>query len=111
MVQCVDVVGNGLESIDGWVLMSLLKPINLSGVKGLQAAIAALIDGKTGPIELSETVNLKIKRNGDSVELVVTDGKAEVGLNGLPDPNIIKVKAHRHYAVVSLSLTDVRVDY
>lgn len=91
--------------------MSFLKPINLSSVKGLQSAIAALIDGKAGPIELSETVNLKVKRNGDSVDLVITDGTAEVSLKGLPDPNIIKVEAHRHYAVVSLTLADVRVDY
>jgi len=91
--------------------MSILKPINLAGVKGLRAAIAALIDGKTGPIELSDTVNLKIRRNGDSVELVVTDGKAEVVLNGLPDPDIVKVEAHRNYAVVSLSLANVRVEY
>lgn len=91
--------------------MSLIKPINLTGVKGLRSAIEALIDGKTGPIELSDTVNLKIKRNGDSVDLVVTDGKAEVVLKGLPDPDIIKVEAHRKFAVVSLALTNVRVEY
>jgi hypothetical protein len=91
--------------------MSLLKPINLSSVKGLQSAIAALINGKAGPIELSETVNLKVKRNGDSVELVITDGTAEISLKGLPDPDIVKIKAHRHYAIVSLTLADVRVDY
>ncbi len=91
--------------------MSLLKPINLSSVKGLQSAIAALINGKAGPIELSETVNLKVKRNGDSVELVITDGTAEISLKGLPDPDIVKIKAHRHYAIVSLTLADLRVDY
>lgn len=91
--------------------MSLLKPINLTGVKGLQSAIAALIDGKTGPIELSDNVNLKIKRNADSVDLVITDGTAEVVLNGLPDPNILRATLHRHYGTVSLTLTDVRIEY
>lgn len=91
--------------------MSLLKPINLSGVKGLQSAIAALIEGKAGPIELSETVTLKVKRNADSVELVIADGTAEVALRGLPDPNIISATLHPHYGTVSLTLTDVRIEY
>jgi len=43
--------------------------------------------------------------------LRITDGKAEVRLRGLPDPDFISAKCHKDHAIVSLSLTNVRVNY
>lgn len=91
--------------------MSILKPIDMTGKAGLREAIAAVISGKVDRIEWTENINLRIVRDGDSAEVKITDGNAEVSLRGLPDPDFIGAKCFRDHAIVSLSLTNVRVDY
>jgi hypothetical protein len=92
--------------------MSLIKPIDMTGKSGLREAIQTIIDGKIDRIEWTDTINLRIVRdNAGTAELRITDGKAEVSLRGLPDPDFISAKCHRDHAIVSLSLTNVRVNY
>jgi hypothetical protein len=92
--------------------MSLIKPIDMRGKSGLREAVQSIIDGKIDRIEWTDTINLRIVRdNAGSAELRITDGKAEVSLRGLPDPDFISAKLHQDHAIVSLSLTNVRVDY
>lgn len=92
--------------------MSLLKPIDMTGKSGLKEAIQAIIEGKVDRIEWTDKLNLKITRdNAGTAELTITDGKAEVSLRGLPDPDFIGAKCFKDHAIVSLSLTNVRVDY
>ena len=92
--------------------MSLIKPIDMTGKSGLREAIQAIIDGRLDRIEWTDTINLRIVRDGaGTAELRITDGKAEVSLRGLPDPDFISAKCHKDHAFVSLSLTNVRVDY
>jgi hypothetical protein len=92
--------------------MSLIKPIDLTGIQGIKEAIQAVISGRVDRIQWSETVNLRIVRdNAGSAELKITDGKAEVSLRGLPDPDFIGAKLFADHAIVSLTLTNVRVNY
>jgi hypothetical protein len=92
--------------------MSLIKPIDLTGIQGIKEAIQAVISGRVDRIQWSETVNLRIVRdNAGSAELIITDGKVEVSLKGLPDPDLISAKCFIDHAIVSLSLTNVRVNY
>jgi len=92
--------------------MSLFQPIDMTEKSGLREAIQAIIDGKVDRIGWTDTINLRIVRdNAGTAELRITDGKAEVNLRGLPDPDFISAKCHRDHAIVSLSLTNVRVDY
>lgn len=84
----------------------------MTGKSGLREAVQAIIDGKIGRIEWTDTINLKIVRdNAGTAELRITDGKAEASLRGLPDPDLISAKCYADHAIVSLSLTDVRVNY
>jgi hypothetical protein len=92
--------------------MSLIKPINMTGRAGLRAAIEAIISGKVDRIEWTDSINLRITRdNAGAAEIKITDGAAEVNLRGLPNPDFIGAKLHSDHAIVSLSLTNVRVDY
>lgn len=91
--------------------MPLIKPIDLRGKAGLREAIEAVISGKAERIEWSETLNLKITRDSDSAEIKITEGAAEVNLRGLPNPDFIGAKLFADHAIVSLTLTNVRVDY
>lgn len=91
--------------------MSILKPIDLRDNQSIHMAVAALIGGKIGRIEFSESVNLKISRDGDSAKIEITDGKIEITLRGLPDPDFVRAECFSDHAIVSLSITDVRVDY
>jgi len=91
--------------------MSLIKPIDMRGKDGLREAIQAIIDGKIDRIEWTESINLRITREGDSAEIKITDGAAEVNLRGLPNPDFIGAKLHSDHAIVSLTLTNVRVNY
>jgi hypothetical protein len=91
--------------------MSLIKPIDMRGRSGLREAVEAIIDGKIDRIEWSENVNLRITRDGDSAEIKITDGLAEVNLKGLPNPDFIMAKLHRDHAIVSLTITNLRVNY
>ena len=91
--------------------MSLIKPIDMRGKAGLREAIEAIIAGKADRIEWTETLNLRITRDGDSAEIKITDGAAEVNLRGLPNPDFIGAKLFADHAIVSLTLTNVRVDY
>jgi hypothetical protein len=54
---------------------------------------------------------LRITRDGDSAEIKITDGAAEVNLRGLPNPDFIGAKLFADHAIVSLTLTNVRVNY
>jgi hypothetical protein len=91
--------------------MSLIKPIDMRGNEGLRKAIQAVISGKSDRIEWSENLNMQIVRDGDSAEIRITGGTVEVALRGLPDPNILSARLHADHAIVSLTLTNVRVDY
>ena len=91
--------------------MPLIKPIDLRGKAGLREAIEAVISGKADRIEWSETLNLRITRDSDSAEIKITDGAAEVNLRGLPNPDFIGAKLFADHAIVSLTLTNIRVDY
>jgi hypothetical protein len=91
--------------------MSLIKPIDMRGKAGLREAIEAVIAGKADRIEWTETLNLRITRDGDSAEIKLTDGAAEVNLRGLPNPDFIGAKLFADHAIVSLTLTNVRVNY
>lgn len=91
--------------------MSLIKPIDLRGKAGLREAIEAIITGKADRIEWTDTLNLRITRDSDSAEIKITEGAAEVNLRGLPNPDLIGAKLFPDHAIVSLTLTNVRVDY
>jgi len=91
--------------------MSLIKPIDMRGNAGLREAIAAIIAGKVDRIEWTDSLNLRITREGDSAEIKITDGAAEVNLRGLPNPDFVGAKLFSDHAIVSLTLTNVRVDY
>lgn len=91
--------------------MSLIKPIDLRGRSGLREAISAIISGKVDRIEWTDKLNLRITRDGESAEITITDGTAEVNLRGLPNPDFLGAKLYQDHAVVSLTLTNVRVDY
>jgi hypothetical protein len=91
--------------------MSIIKSIDMRGRAGLREAIEAIISGKVDRIEWTDTINLRITRDGDSAEIKITDGTAEVNLRGLPDPDVLSAKLYADHAVVSLRLTNVRVDY
>jgi hypothetical protein len=91
--------------------MSFIKPIDMRGKAGLREAIAAVIAGKIDRIEWTDSINLRVTRDGDSAEIKITDGTAEVNLRGLPNPDFIGAKLHSDHAIVSLTLTNVRVDY
>lgn len=91
--------------------MSIIKPIDMRGRAGLREAVEAIISGKVDRIEWTDTLNLRITRDGDSAELRITDGAAEVSLRGLPDPDVLSAKLYPDHAIVSLTLTNVRVDY
>jgi len=91
--------------------MTLIRPIDMRGRAGLREAIAAIIAGKVDRVEWTDNLNLRITRDGDSAEVTITDGAAEVNLRGLPNPDFIGAKLHADHAIVSLTLTNVRVDY
>lgn len=91
--------------------MSLIKPIDMRGKAGLREAIEAIISGKVDRVEWTDNLNLRITRDGDKAELRITDGTVEVNLRGLPDPDVLSAELHRDHAIVSLRLTNVRVDY
>ena len=91
--------------------MSLIKPIDMRGKAGLREAIAAVIAGKIDRIEWTDSINLRVTRDGDSAEIKITHGAAEVNLRGLPNPDFIGAKLHSDHAIVSLTLTNVRVNY
>lgn len=91
--------------------MSLIKPIDMRGRSGLREAIAAVIAGKVDRIEWTDNLNLRITRDGESAEIKITDGNAEARINALMKPDILSARIHRDHAIVSLTLTNVRVDY
>lgn len=91
--------------------MSLIKPIDMRG-KGLREVAASLISGNIGDrIGWSEELNLKIKRETGKTVVTITSGKAEVLLRGLPDPDFITAELFADHAIISLSITNVRVNY
>ena len=92
--------------------MSFIKPIDMRGKAGLREAIAAIISGKLDRIEWTDSINLRITRDdAGTAEIKITDGAAEVNLRGLPNPDFIGAKLFADHAIVSLTLTNVRVNY
>lgn len=92
--------------------MSLIKPIDMRRRAGLREAIEAIRTGKVDRIEWTNLINLRLTRDDDgTAELRITDGNAEVNLRGLPDPDVLSAKLYADHAIVSLRLTNVRVDY
>jgi hypothetical protein len=95
-----------------WVAtMSILKPIDLRDRPELRQIAKTLIEGALTGLAWSDVVNLDISRTGDSATVVVKNGTVEAVIKGSPDPDVIKVVLHEDYAMVSIWITDVRVDY
>ena len=91
--------------------MSILKPIDLRDRPYLKQIAEALISGKHEGVAWSDGVTLDINRSGSNATIEIKNGTMEAVLKGLPDPDFIKAVLHEHHAIVSLSITDVRVDY
>lgn len=90
--------------------MSLLKPVDLRHLN-IREAIQAVISGRIERIEFSETVNLKLTHDGTQAVLTVTDGTVEVDIPGPISPDVLRVTAYNDYALVDLSVSQVRVNY
>ena len=90
--------------------MSFIKPIDLRHLN-IREAIQAVISGKIERIEFSETVNLRLKRDGERAVLTITDGTVEVDIPGPISPDVLRVTAFDDHALVDLRLSQVRVDY
>ena len=90
--------------------MSFIKPINLRHLN-IREAIQAVISGRIERIELSETVNLQLKRDGEQAILTITDGTVEIDIPGPISPDVLRVTAYDNHALVDLRLSQVRVDY
>lgn len=90
--------------------MSFIKPIDLSHLN-IREAIQAVISGKIERIEFSETVNLRLQRDGQKAVLTVTDGTVEVDIPGPISPDVLRVTAYDDHALVDLRLSQVRVNY
>ena len=90
--------------------MSFIKPIDLRHLN-IREAIQAVISGKIERIEFSETVNLRLKHDGEQAVLTITDGTVEVDIPGPISPDVLRVTAFDDHAVVDLRLSQVRIDY
>jgi hypothetical protein len=90
--------------------MSFIKPVDLRHLN-IREAIQAVISGKIERIEFSETVNLKLKHDGEKAVLTVTDGTVEFDIPGPISPDVLRVTAYDDHALVDLRLSQVRVNY
>ncbi len=90
--------------------MSFIKPVDLRHMN-IRQAIQAVISGRIERIEFSETVNLKLKHDGEQAVLTVTDGTVEVDIPGPISPDVLRVTAYNNHALVDLRLSQVRIDY
>lgn len=90
--------------------MSFIKPVDLRHLN-IREAIQAVISGKIERIEFSETVNLKLKHDGEQAVLTITDGTIEVDIPGPISPDVLRVTAFDNHALVDLRLSQVRIDY
>jgi hypothetical protein len=90
--------------------MSFIKPVDLRHLN-IREAIQAVISGRIERIEFSETVNLKLKHDGEKAVLTVTDGTVEFDIPGPISPDVLKVTAYDDHALVDLRLSQVRVNY
>ena len=90
--------------------MNLIKPVDLRHLN-IREAIQAVISGRIERIEFSETVNLKLKHDGEQAVLTVTDGTVEIDIPGPISPDVLRVTAHDDHALVDLRLSQVRIDY
>lgn len=91
-------------------MTGFIKPIDLRHLN-IREAIQAVISGRIDPIEMSETVNLRLTHNGQQAVLTVTDGTVEVNIPGPISPDVLRVTAFDDHALVDLRLSQVRVDY
>jgi hypothetical protein len=90
--------------------MSFIKPIDLRHLN-IREAIQAVISGRIERIELSETVNLQLKHDGEKASLTITDGTVEIDIPGPISPDVLRVTAYDNHALVDLRLSQVRVNY
>jgi len=90
--------------------MSFIKPIDLRHLN-IREAIQAVISGRIERIEWSETVNLKLKHDGEQAILTITDGTVEVDIPGPISPDVLRVTAFEDHALVDLRLSQVRINY
>jgi hypothetical protein len=90
--------------------MSLIKPVDLRHLN-IREAIQAVISGRIERIEWSETVNLKLKHDGEQAVLTVTDGTVEIDIPGPISPDVLRVTAYEDHALVDLRLSQVRIEY
>ena len=91
-------------------MTGFIKPIDLRHLN-IREAIQAVISGRIERIEFSETVNLKLRHDGEQAVLTVTDGTVEVDIPGPISPDVLRVTAFDDHALVDLRLSQVRVDY
>jgi hypothetical protein len=91
--------------------MSLIKPIDMRGNAGLREAAKAIIDRKFGKIQWSASVTVNCQSDGERAIVKVVEGIVEAALRGLPDPDFLQMDVREDHAIVSLTLTNVRVDY
>jgi hypothetical protein len=91
--------------------MSLIKPIDLTGIQGIKDAIQAVISGRVDRIQWSETVNLKLTHDGTQAVLTVSDGTVEIDIPGPISPDVLRVTAFDDHALVDLRLSQVRINY
>ena len=97
-------------AVRGSVSMSFIKPIDLRHLN-IREAIQAVISGRIERIEFSETVNLKLKHDGEQAILTITDGTVEVDIPGPISPDVLRVTAFEDHALVDLRLSQVRINY
>ena len=91
--------------------MSFIKPIDLRGKAGFREAAKAMIDCKFGKIQWSDSVTVNSQSDGEKAIVKVVEGIVEAALRGLPDPDFLQMDVREDHAIVSLTLTNVRVDY
>ena len=96
--------------VRGLVSMSFIKPIDLRHLN-IREEIQAVISGRIERIEFSETVNLKLKHDGEQAVLTITDGTVEVDIPGPISPDVLRVTAFDDHALVDLRLSQVRINY
>jgi hypothetical protein len=91
--------------------MSFIKPIDMRGKAGLREAAKAIINRKFGKIHWSDSVTVNCQSDGEKAIVRVVEGIVEAALRGLPDPDFLQMDVREDHAIVSLTLTNVRVNY
>jgi hypothetical protein len=56
-------------------------------------------------------VTVNCQSDGEKAIVRVVEGIVEAALRGLPDPDFLQMDVREDHAIVSLTLTNVRVNY